>query len=199
MLRDALGWSGPWPVRNGCFLGVRSSFQFYEPHPLVMRSAAGAHIEDADRHQYVDFTMGYGALFTGHATSHPAACARRATGARDPVSALAKTMRSWPRCSPPVSDCRSGDSRNWVTEATMDAIRVARGITGRQRIVKVEGGVWSPRCRAGVDQTCARARRTLRCASRRRLDRRADARRARRHRRCAFDDPGCLTPSACGA
>src|SRR5512141_174664 len=51
-------------------LGVPSSFQFYEPHPLVMRSAAGAHIEDVDGFEYVDFTMGYGALFTGHA--HPA-------------------------------------------------------------------------------------------------------------------------------
>ena len=50
-------------------LGVASSFQFYEPHPLVIRSAAGAHMEDLDGHRYIDFTMGYGSLLTGHA--HP--------------------------------------------------------------------------------------------------------------------------------
>jgi glutamate-1-semialdehyde 2,1-aminomutase len=48
-------------------LGVASSFQFYEPHPLVMRRAAGAHMEDLDGHDYVDFTLGYGSLLTGHA------------------------------------------------------------------------------------------------------------------------------------
>src|SRR5687768_18348340 len=51
-------------------LGVASSFQFYEPHPLVMRSASGANMEDLDGHRYIDFTMGYGSLLTGHA--HPA-------------------------------------------------------------------------------------------------------------------------------
>src|SRR6478672_1061385 len=47
-------------------LGVASSFQFYEPHPLVIRAAAGSRMEDLDGHEYVDFTMGYGSLFTGH-------------------------------------------------------------------------------------------------------------------------------------
>src|SRR5580765_4753506 len=50
-------------------LGVASSFQFYEPHPLVMRAAAGSHMTDLDGYEYVDFTMGYGSLFTGH--GHP--------------------------------------------------------------------------------------------------------------------------------
>src|SRR4051812_37843352 len=53
-------------------LGVASSFQFYEPHPLVMKSAAGSRMQDLDGYEYVDFTMGYGALFTGH--GHPALC-----------------------------------------------------------------------------------------------------------------------------
>jgi hypothetical protein len=50
-------------------MGVASSFQYYEPHPLVMRSAASARIIDVDGHEYVDFTLGYGALFAGH--GHP--------------------------------------------------------------------------------------------------------------------------------
>src|SRR5690349_8573126 len=53
-------------------LGVASSFQFYEPHPLMMTRASGAHMHDVDGFEYVDFTLGYGALFTGH--SHPLLC-----------------------------------------------------------------------------------------------------------------------------
>ena len=48
-------------------LGVASSFQFYEPHPLVMQSASGARMQDLDGHEYVDFTLGYGSLFAGQA------------------------------------------------------------------------------------------------------------------------------------
>src|SRR5688572_33395280 len=50
-------------------LGVASSFQFYEPHPLVMEWASGARMHDLDGHEYVDFTLGYGSLFAGH--GHP--------------------------------------------------------------------------------------------------------------------------------
>ena len=39
-------------------LGVASSFQFYEPHPLVMERASGARMVDLDGHEYVDFTLG---------------------------------------------------------------------------------------------------------------------------------------------
>jgi glutamate-1-semialdehyde 2,1-aminomutase len=121
-------------------LGVASSFQFYEPHPLVMRSASGANMEDVDGHRYVDFTLGYGSLLIGHA--HPAL-----------QRALTEQLE---RGTLFVSPCEENavvaellQSRfalpqwrftNSGTEATMDAIRVARGVTGRSRIVKVEGG-----------------------------------------------------------
>ena len=121
-------------------LGVASSFQFYEPHPLVMRRAAGARMEDLDGHQYVDFTMGYGSLLTGH--SHPLLCAavaaqlERGTLFVSPCEENADVAE--------MLAARFGLPQwrftNSGTEATMDAIRVARGITGRTRIVKVEGG-----------------------------------------------------------
>jgi glutamate-1-semialdehyde 2,1-aminomutase len=121
-------------------LGVASSFQFYEPHPLVMRSAAGSHMEDLDGHQYVDFTMGYGALFTGH--SHPVLSRavsdqlNRGTLFVSPCedNALVAEMLVGRFGLPQWRFTNSG------TEATMDAIRLARGVTGRHRIVKVEGG-----------------------------------------------------------
>ena len=43
-------------------LGVPSSFQFYDPYPVVARRAQGSWLEDVDGNRYVDFNMGYGAL-----------------------------------------------------------------------------------------------------------------------------------------
>jgi len=121
-------------------LGVASSFQFYEPHPLVMKSAAGSRMKDLDGYEYVDFTMGYGALFTGH--GHPVLC-----------RAITEQLRSGLLFVSPCEDnaavaelltARFGLPQwrftNSGTEATMDAIRLARAVTGRHRIVKVEGG-----------------------------------------------------------
>lgn len=121
-------------------LGVASSFQFYEPHPLVMRSASGSRMQDVDGHEYVDFTLGYGALFSGH--SHPALCRAiseqlaRGTLFVSPCedTALAAGMLADRFGLPQWRFTNSG------TEATMDAIRLARGVTGRTRVVKVEGG-----------------------------------------------------------
>src|SRR3954468_22054933 len=47
-------------------LGVPSSFQAYEPHPIVVRHASGARMVDVDGNEYVDYDMGFGALFAGH-------------------------------------------------------------------------------------------------------------------------------------
>src|SRR6185436_16404828 len=110
------------------------------PHPLVMKHAAGSRMEDLDGHEYVDFTMGYGALFTGH--GHPVLC-----------RAIAEQLRGGLLFVSPCEDnaavaelltARFGLPQwrftNSGTEATMDAIRLARAVTGRHRIVKVEGG-----------------------------------------------------------
>ena len=121
-------------------LGVASSFQFYEPHPLVMRAGAGAHLEDLDGHEYVDFTMGYGALITGHA--HPVVC--RAVSDQMARGSLFVSPCEENAMVAGLLAARFGLPKwrftNSGTEATMDAIRVARGVTGRHRIVKVEGG-----------------------------------------------------------
>jgi glutamate-1-semialdehyde 2,1-aminomutase len=121
-------------------LGVGSSFQFYEPHPLVMRSASGAHMEDVDGHRYIDFTMGYGSLLTGHA--HPAV--RRAVDEQLARGTLFVSPSEDNTLVAELLAARFGlplwRFTNSGTEATMDAIRVARCVTGRTRIVKVEGG-----------------------------------------------------------
>jgi glutamate-1-semialdehyde 2,1-aminomutase len=121
-------------------LGVASSFQFYEPHPLVMRSAASSHMTDLDGHEYVDFTMGYGSLFTGH--GHPVLS--RVVSDQVKRGALFVSPCEDNAVVAELLASRFGLPQwrftNSGTEATMDAIRVARGVTGRHRIVKVEGG-----------------------------------------------------------
>lgn len=120
--------------------GVPSSFQAYDPHPIVVRHAAGAHMTDVDGNVYVDYDMGFGALFAGH--MHPAV--RRAVAEQldsgtlyvtpcelnGEVGEILRDRYGFPMWRP----------TNSGTEATMDAIRLARGVTGRERIVKVEGG-----------------------------------------------------------
>ncbi|HWM20828.1 MAG TPA: aspartate aminotransferase family protein [Ilumatobacteraceae bacterium] len=120
--------------------GVPSSFQAYDPHPIVVRHASGSRMIDVDGNEYVDYDMGFGALFAGH--MHPAV--RRAVEAQLDHGTLYVT--------PCELDAEVGElladryglpmwrPTNSGTEATMDAIRLARGATKRERMVKVEGG-----------------------------------------------------------
>jgi glutamate-1-semialdehyde 2,1-aminomutase len=121
-------------------LGVPSSFQAYDPHPIVVRHAAGSRMTDVDGNEYVDYDMGFGALFAGHMNPVVAAAVRRqlddGTLYVTPCelnAEVAELLRDRYRL-PLWRFTNSG------TEATMDAVRVARGATGRDKIVKVEGG-----------------------------------------------------------
>jgi glutamate-1-semialdehyde 2,1-aminomutase len=121
-------------------LGVASSFQAYDPYPLFMTDARGSRIWDADGNEYVDFDMAFGVLAAGH--SHPAVAEvlghRVANGTcytfpvEDSILLAEELKRRFN--ADLIRFSNSG------TEATMDAIRVARGFTGREKIVKFEGG-----------------------------------------------------------
>jgi len=121
-------------------LGVPSSFQAYDPHPIVVRRAQDAWMEDVDGNRYIDFDMGFGALFAGHC--HPAV--RRAVANQLDNGTLFVTPCEMNAEVAELLGERYGlpmwRFTNSGTEATMDAIRVARGVTGRDKIVKVEGG-----------------------------------------------------------
>jgi glutamate-1-semialdehyde 2,1-aminomutase len=121
-------------------LGVPSSFQAYDPYPLVVRSAHGPNMTDVDGNVYTDYDMGFGALFAGHqnplvraaidtqlgeGTLFVTPCESNADVAEMLVARYGLPMWRF---------------TNSGTEATMDAIRVARAATGRDKIVKVEGG-----------------------------------------------------------
>jgi glutamate-1-semialdehyde 2,1-aminomutase len=121
-------------------LGVPSSFQAYDPHPIVVRSAADDWMEDVDGNRYIDYDMGFGALFAGHV--HP--LVRAAVERQLDNGTLFVTPCETNADVAELLGERYGlpmwRFTNSGTEATMDAIRVARGVTGRDKIVKVEGG-----------------------------------------------------------
>ncbi|MEO8363423.1 MAG: aspartate aminotransferase family protein [Ilumatobacteraceae bacterium] len=121
-------------------LGVPSSFQAYDPYPIVVREAQGSWMKDVDGNRYTDFDMGFGALFAGHVNPLVRSAIERQLGSgtlfvtpceanADVAELLAARYRL-----PMWRFTNSG------TEATMDAIRVARAVTKRDKIVKVEGG-----------------------------------------------------------
>ena len=121
-------------------LGVPSSFQAYDPHPIVVRHSSGARMVDVDGNTYVDYDMGFGALFAGH--MHPAV--RAAVTAQLDDGTLYVSPCELDADVAELLAARFGlpmwRFTNSGTEATMDAIRIAKGWTGRDRIVKVEGG-----------------------------------------------------------
>ena len=121
-------------------MGVPSSFQFYDPHPVVAAQAQGSWLEDVDGNHYIDFNMGYGALLAGHC--HPVL--KQAI-----IEQLDKGTLFVTPCDTNAEVAEALAERfnmdmfrftNSGTESTHDAIRLARGYTGRHKIVKVEGG-----------------------------------------------------------
>ncbi len=123
--------------------GVNSpvrAFRSVGGDPLFMERGEGSTIFDADGNSYVDYVMSYGPLVLGHA--HP-----------DVIGAIERTARKGTTFGAPTEMevelaelvCEMVPSLEMVrmtnsgTEATMSAVRLARGYTGRERILKFDG------------------------------------------------------------
>ncbi len=110
-------------------------------HAAFLQRGKGARIWDADGKSYIDYVGSWGPLVVGHA--HPDVVEAVGAGGRARLE-LRRADRSsksrWPSCScklmPSIEQVRLVSSG---TEATMTAIRLARGFTGRSKIVKFEG------------------------------------------------------------
>jgi glutamate-1-semialdehyde 2,1-aminomutase len=110
-------------------------------HGLCFERGRGAYLWDLDGRRYVDYHAAYGAVFLGH--SHPAVTERVSAAIRDTVlfgagvtSAeveLARKIVGHLPSAEQVLVCNSG------SEATYHAIRLARGVTGREKILKFQG------------------------------------------------------------
>ena len=108
--------------------------------PLFIREAAGAHITDVDGNTYIDYVGSWGPMIVGH--SHPAVieaireAAGRGTSYGAPTELEIELADEIISAFPSIERVRLTSSG---TEAAMSAIRLARGFTGRDRIVKFEG------------------------------------------------------------
>lgn len=120
--------------------GVNSPVRYFEPYPFFTKKSNGAYIWDEEEKKYIDFCNGYGALLLGH---------RRKEIIRSVSDQLTKGTLY---CTPTQSEIElsklikknfpSIDKVRLVNtggEATMTAIRLARGFTKKKKIIKFEG------------------------------------------------------------
>ena len=123
--------------------GVNSpvrAFKSVGGEPFFAARAEGAYLIDVDGNRYVDYIGSWGPMIAGHA--HPRVLDAVARTMRDGLSfgvpnALEVTMAE--TIARLVPSCEMVRMVNSGTEATLSAIRLARGATGRSRIVKFEG------------------------------------------------------------
>jgi glutamate-1-semialdehyde 2,1-aminomutase len=120
--------------------GVTSSWQIARPQPVWLSHGSGSRVWDVDGHEYVDLHGGYGVNLAGH--GHPkivaAVTARLPRGthfAQPTEDAVAVAEELARRFGLPL--WRYGNSG---TETTMDAFHLMRAATGRDLVLKVEGG-----------------------------------------------------------
>jgi glutamate-1-semialdehyde 2,1-aminomutase len=119
--------------------GATSNWQIAQPQAVWMSHGSGSKVYDVDGTEYVDMHGGYGAAIAGHA--HPAI-----------VAAVSEQVKRGTHFAQPTEDAiwiaeelaRRFDLPLWRfansgTEATMDAVHLARAVTGRDLIIKVEG------------------------------------------------------------
>ena len=126
-------------ARRSMVNGVPSSYQVRDPWPVYLAEGRGSRVWDVDGNEYTDFHNGFGSMVQGHA--HPAI-----------VEAVQKQVARGTHFAAPTEDAIAVSEMlaerfglpfwryvNSGSEATMDAIRIARAATGRDTIVKIFG------------------------------------------------------------
>ena len=121
-------------------LGAHSTFQSFDPYPISIASAKGAWMTDVDGRKMLDLSMGFGSMLAGHLNP-------------EVMAELKATLDVGTLYTAPSPDSRDAAERlcrrfgidqirftNSGTESTMYAIRTARAYTGKEGVVKVEGG-----------------------------------------------------------
>lgn len=136
--------AGLWARANRVLVGGVNSpvraFKAVGGDPFFVVSGKGATITDADGNEYIDYVLSWGPLVLGHA--HPrvveavARALERGSSFGIPTEAEIRLAELLAKHYPVVEKLRLVNSG---TEATMSAIRLARGYTGRDLVVKIEG------------------------------------------------------------
>ena len=120
--------------------GVNSPVRYFKPFPFFVNNAKDYYLVDVDENKYIDYCLAYGPAVLGHANENIANAVieqlKYGTAYGCPTEkeiTLAKEIIKRMPCAEMVRFVNSG------TEATMSAIRLARGITGRNKIIKFDG------------------------------------------------------------
>src|SRR5947207_5376974 len=119
--------------------GVPSSFQRADPWPVYIERGLGAKVWDVDGNEYLDFHNGFGVMCVGHANPTIAAAVKARVD--DGTHFAAPTAGSIVVAEELTRRFGLPQWRftNSGTESTMDAVHLARGATGRDMILKIEG------------------------------------------------------------
>jgi glutamate-1-semialdehyde 2,1-aminomutase len=121
--------------------GVSSQFRYWsDDDTLVVERGEGGHVIDMDGNRYIDYQLGFGPIILGHGDETVASAVAEAAAAgttfamtqRREVEAAEKVMEALPWAD-------AMRFTNTGTEATMHSVRLARGLTGRDLVVKFEG------------------------------------------------------------
>ena len=121
--------------------GVHHNIRFFEPYPFVTKSSNGKFLIDVDSNKYVDYWMGHWSLILGHTAKKTEKEAIRqikngwmyGTSNQNAISLSEKISKA-------VSVAEKIRYVTTGTEATMYAVRLARAVTGKKVIAKIDGG-----------------------------------------------------------
>ena len=123
--------------------GVNSpvrAFKNIDGNPIFFKKAKGPFVFDADNNKYIDYIGSWGPMIMGH--SHPEIIGavskqlKLGTSYGAPTSIESVTAKLIKKCIPSIKKIRMVNSG---TEATMSAVRLARGYTKRNKIIKFDG------------------------------------------------------------
>ena len=121
--------------------GVHHNIRFFEPYPFITKSAEGKFLKDVDSNKYVDYWMGHWSLILGHAQKQIQKKAvgqlkkgwMHGTSNENAISLSEKISKVVP-VAEKIRYASTG------TEATMYSVRLARAVTGKKIIAKIDGG-----------------------------------------------------------
>ena len=121
--------------------GVSHNIRFFEPYPFVVKSSSGKNLVDIDNNKYTDYWMGHWSLILGHGTKQIKDAVKKQIEkswmygtVNEQTIKLSELISKAVPVAEKIRYVTSG------TEATMYAVRLARSVTGKKIIAKIDGG-----------------------------------------------------------